>query len=110
MGMTSKERVMTAFNHQEADRVPVWLGASPEFRTLIRNQLGLGDDESLSVYLRDDFRRVFARYTGPEERSPGANLTFPDATCRTPFDVQRLWLWDATESPAGEHRNRQRDS
>jgi uroporphyrinogen-III decarboxylase len=89
MSITSKERVLTAFNLEQPDRVPTWLGASPEFRDLARKHLGLEDDESLSVYLRDDFRRVFARYAGPEERSPGANLTYPDATYRTPFDVQR---------------------
>jgi len=89
MGITSKERVLTAFNLEQPDRVPAWLGASPEFRDLARKHLGLEDDESLSVYLRDDFRRVFARYAGPEERSPGANLTYQDATYRTPFDVQR---------------------
>ena len=65
------------------------MGASPEFRALMLRHLGLEDDESLYVYLRDDFRRVFARYEGPVERSPLGNLTYPDATYRTPFDVQR---------------------
>jgi uroporphyrinogen decarboxylase len=89
MSLTSRERVLTAFNFEQPDRVPVWMGASPEFRDLARRHLGLENDESLSVYLRDDFRRVSARYAGPEERSPRANLTYPDATYRTPFDVQR---------------------
>ena len=89
MSMTSKERVLTAFNFDEPDRVPAWMGASPEFRDLARKHLGLEDDESLSVYLQDDFRRVFARYAGPAERSPTAKLTYPDATYRTPFNVQR---------------------
>src|SRR5664279_5273946 len=89
MGMTSRERVMAAFDHNVPDRMPVWLGASPEFRCLMMDQLGLKDDESLSVYIGDDFRRVFARYAGPEQRSPSAGLTFSDATYRTPFNVQR---------------------
>jgi uroporphyrinogen decarboxylase len=89
MDMTSKERVLTAFDLQQPDRVPAWLGASPEFRNLMISHLGLRDDESLSVYLGDDFRRVFARYSGPEERSPSSNLSYADATYRTPFDVQR---------------------
>lgn len=89
MDLTSKERVLAAFNLEEPDRVPAWLGASPEFRGLMINHLGLGDDESLSVYLRDDFRRVFTRYAGPDDRNPTANLSYPDATYRTPFDVQR---------------------
>ena len=29
--MNSKERVITCFNHNEADRIPMWCGASPEF-------------------------------------------------------------------------------
>ena len=29
--MTSRERVLAAFRHEEPDRVPRWCGASPEF-------------------------------------------------------------------------------
>ena len=86
--MTSRERVLTAFAHQEPDHVPAWLGASPEFRQLAREHLGLPDDDSLSDYLGDDFRRVFARYAGPEEFGPYSNLQ-PGATYRTPFGVER---------------------
>jgi uroporphyrinogen-III decarboxylase len=86
--MSSKERVMAAFDHQEADRVPAWLGASPEFRELLIKRLDLADDEALSVYLGDDFRRVYATYAGPDEFSPDQNLS-PGATYRTPFGVER---------------------
>jgi uroporphyrinogen decarboxylase len=86
--MTSRERVVAAFNHTEPDRVPAWLGASPEFRELARQRLGLSDDESLSVRLGDDFRRVSARYAGPPQADPYLNLT-PGATYRTPFGVER---------------------
>ncbi len=86
--MTSKERVLAAFKHVEGDRVPAWLGASPEFRELAMRHLGLEDDESLSVRLGDDFRRVLARYAGPEEFGPFSNLQ-PGATYRTPFGVER---------------------
>jgi len=89
MAMTSKERVSTAFNFEEPDHVPCWLGASPEFRDLMRVQLGIPDDESLSVWVGDDFRRVFASYAGPKELAPTTNLKFPDATYRTPFGVER---------------------
>jgi uroporphyrinogen decarboxylase len=47
------------------------------------------DDEALSLRLGDDFRRVFARYAGPPERSPGSCFTHPEATSRTPFGVER---------------------
>jgi uroporphyrinogen decarboxylase len=87
--MTSRERVLAAFAHKEADRVPCWLGASPEFRELARKRLGLATDEALSVYLGDDFRRVYAKYAGPDEHSPSACLHYPQATYRTPFGVER---------------------
>ncbi len=86
--MTSKERVMAAFDHEEPDHVPAWLGASPEFRKLLVERLGLADDEALSVYLGDDFRRVQATYAGPKEFSPDQNLS-PGSTYRTPFGVER---------------------
>jgi uroporphyrinogen-III decarboxylase len=89
MTMTSKERVMTAFAFEEPDHVPAWMGASPEFRAMMQEHLGLPDDESLSVQIGDDFRRVFARYAGPPGKAPTANLTYPDATYRTPFGVER---------------------
>jgi uroporphyrinogen decarboxylase len=88
MEMTSKERVMAAFEHVEPDRTPAWLGASPEFREMLRNHLGLEDHESVSIYIGDDFRRVYARYAGPPEFSPDHDL-MPGSTYRTPFGVER---------------------
>ena len=88
--MTSRQRVRTAFDHREPDRVPAWCGASPEFRAMARERLGLGDnDEALSLHLGDDFRRVFTRYAGPPERSPSSCFIHPSATSRTPFGVER---------------------
>ena len=63
--MTSRERVLAAFDHVEPDIVPRWCGASPEFLAKARRQLNLPDDESFFVRIGDDFRRVFARYVGP---------------------------------------------
>ena len=83
--MTSRERVSYAFGHTEGDRVPAWCGASVEFWAAARAQLGL-DDEELRTRLGDDFRRVSARYVGPEfHRS--ANATY-----RTPFGVERTGM------------------
>jgi len=80
--MTSRDRVLTAFAHQEPDRVPAWCGASEEFWAKAKGELGL-DDEGLRLRFADDFRRVFARYVGPPiELSPGV-------TSRTPFGVER---------------------
>ena len=86
--MTSKERVLAAFDHVEADRVPAWLGASPEFITLAVQHLGLPDEEHLRVRVGDDLRRVYATYVGPEYAAPLFDL-LPGATYRTPFGVQR---------------------
>ena len=86
--MTSRERVLAAFAFEEPDRVPAWLGAAPETRRLMTDHLGLENDEALSVYLGDDFRRVYATYAGPIEFGPVANLS-PGSTYRTPFGVER---------------------
>jgi uroporphyrinogen-III decarboxylase len=86
--MNSRARVLAAFDHTEPDRVPVWLGASPGFRERARQALGLPDDESLSLHVGDDFRRVYARYAGPEQAAPYANLP-PGATYRSPFGILR---------------------
>lgn len=87
--LTSRERVFEAFAFRESDRVPLWVGMSPEFRELAKARLGLPDDEALSVFLGDDFRRVYARYAGPDNRSPSASFAHPGATSRTPFGVER---------------------
>ena len=87
--LTSRQRVLTAFAHQEPDHVPCWLGASPEWKELARKHLALADDESLLSHLGDDFRRVHSRYAGPSDTHPTANLSHPDATYRTPFGVER---------------------
>src|ERR1039458_1434781 len=80
--MTSKERVMTAFEHHPPDRVPAWCGSSPEFWQKAKRAMGL-DDEALRVRMGDDFRRVFAVYAGP------AFPVSPGATSRTIFGVER---------------------
>ncbi len=86
--MNSRERVLAAFNHQQPDRVPVWLGASPGFRQKAIAHLGLADDESLSRYVGDDFRRVFSQFVGPDAANPYSHLP-PGATFRSPFGILR---------------------
>jgi len=76
--MTSKERVLTAFEHKEPDRVPLWYGASEALtRGLIRT-CGVADEEALMQRLHIDFRRVHERYVGPElpENPDGTRRTF----------------------------------
>jgi len=84
--LTSKERVMAAFAHEQGDRVPAWCGASDEFWAKAKRELGL-DDEGLRVRLGDDFRRVYARYLGPE-----LPLEHPEAVSRTVFGIERRGL------------------
>lgn len=86
--MNSKERVRMAFNHQEADRVPAWLGMSPAFQRKAKQHLHLADDESLAQYVGDDFRRVIVPYGGPEEFAPYTDLP-PGATYRSVFGILR---------------------
>jgi len=81
--MTPRERVLTAFDHAEPDRVPRWCGASVEFWAKAKAALGL-DDEALRVRFGDDFRRIFAVDTGND-----APFTHPEATSRTVFGIER---------------------
>lgn len=80
--MNSRERVLGVFAHAAVDRVPCWCGMSDEFRSKAKRELGV-DDEGLLIRFRDDFRRVFGEYVGPEfALSEGANS-------RTIFGVER---------------------
>ncbi len=81
--MTPRERVMTAFEHRQPDRVPMWCGASIEFWAKAKNELGL-DDEALSVRFHDDFRRVMAWYAGPK-----LTPQIPGATSRNVWGIDR---------------------
>ncbi len=85
--MNSKERVLTTFEHEEPDRVPIWCGSSPEFWSKAKRILGL-DDEGLRRRIGDDFRRVYARYVGPD-----LNPRIPGAKFRTVFGVERSSLY-----------------
>ncbi|MCC6127113.1 MAG: hypothetical protein IT426_19300 [Pirellulales bacterium] len=84
--MNSRERVFAAFAHEEPDRVPRWCGASPEFLTKALRALELSDEESFQARIGDDFRRVSARYAGPEF------ALSPAATSRSVFGVERHGL------------------
>ena len=64
MPMTSRERVLATFAHEEPDRVPLWFGASYEFWQNAQDTLAL-DDEGLKRKLGDDFRPVHAQDVGP---------------------------------------------
>ena len=84
--MNSRERVLAVFEHDLPDKVPCWCGASVEFWAKAKKELGL-DDEGLSLRFRDDFRRVFAEYTGPE-----FPLEHENTKCRTIFGIERAGI------------------
>ncbi len=81
--MNSRERVKAVFENKPVDRPPCWCGASGEFWEKAKIETGLGDEELLQR-LGDDFRRVFAEYTGPV-----VPLKYRNATYRTVFGVER---------------------
>ena len=71
--MTSRERVLAVFRKEIPDRIPVWCGASPEFIAKSAKYLGVNSEEEVLVRFRDDFRRVYSRYAGPEKFDPVKN-------------------------------------
>lgn len=81
--MNSRDRVLCTFAHEEPDAVPRWCGASPEFWEKAKRELGIAEDEALRIRLGDDFRRVFARYRGPDVALDEG------VTYRTVFGIQR---------------------
>ncbi|MBW8042366.1 MAG: hypothetical protein FVQ85_20545 [Planctomycetes bacterium] len=85
MRLTSRERVLAAFAHEEPDLVPCWCGASDDFWTKAKRELNL-DDEGLRLRFGDDFRRVYAEYNGPEFVLSEAAIS------RTVFGVERRGL------------------
>jgi uroporphyrinogen decarboxylase len=66
--MTSKERVLTTFANQEADRVPINYSANGGIDKRLKEHFGLkaDDGEGLLQAIGVDFRGVGARYTGPK--------------------------------------------
>jgi uroporphyrinogen decarboxylase len=80
--MTPRERVMSAFAHEEPDRVPCWCGASPGFLEKATRSLGM-DEEGFRRRIGDDFRRVAAPWVDPDP------LLSAGATWRSPFGVER---------------------
>jgi len=83
--MIPRERVLTTFEHDEPDRVPIWCGCSVEFWEKAKKQLGV-DDEGQRERFGDDFRRVFAEYAGPKFKLDEG------VTSRTIFGIERKGL------------------
>ncbi len=70
--MTSRERVLSAFERNGYDRIPVKHEGTPEINQMIMDHYGLSNMEQLLRVVGDDFRYAEPEYIGPELR------TFPD--------------------------------
>lgn len=74
----SKERVMSVFNHQIPDRIPIDFSANPGIETRLMNYFGLkaGEYEKLLDILGVDFRDVSMKYKGPglHKEIPGMRI------------------------------------
>jgi uroporphyrinogen decarboxylase len=76
--MTSRERVLAAFDHERPDRVPLWFGASAGLARKLCETLGTADAEELDRRLHIDFRRIRQEYIGPSlpTQSNGNTVSF----------------------------------
>lgn len=65
--MTSKERVLTAFFHQEPDRIPINYSLRNGIAMKLKQHFGLAenDNDGLMDTLGVDFREIGLTYTGP---------------------------------------------
>lgn len=64
--MTSKQRVLKTFNHENPDRVPINYHSNPGVDARLREYLGIAQGDHIGLYhaLGVDFRGVGAPYTG----------------------------------------------
>lgn len=85
--MTSRERVLKAMTHLEPDCVPMWCGMSPEFLEKAKKHMNTSSEEAVLVRFHDDFRRVHARYQGPDHLNPA--LLEKQGLNRSVFNVDR---------------------
>ena len=100
--MTSKERVLTAFAHQEPDRVPVNYVANLEIDLGLKEHFGLARDdrEGLLRALGVDLRSVRAPYVGPKLHKDPPGVVVDE------WGIHRRWVehgtggyWDYCDWP-----------
>ena len=83
--MNSRERVLTALDHREPDRVPIDFWATSEIKTGLLEHFGLPDEEALLQKLEVDFRYIEGpRYIGPEP------ARYPDGSVEDFWGVPRV--------------------
>ena len=72
--MNSRERVHSALNHEQPDRVPFLYRDVPEVSERLIRDLGLKNREELLRFLDIDFRWIEPRYVGPPLDDPENNI------------------------------------
>jgi uroporphyrinogen decarboxylase len=72
--VTSRERVISAYERRGFDRIPIKHEGTPEINKMMMEHFGLSNMEQLLRVVGDDFRYVEPAYCGPELR------TFPDGS------------------------------
>ena len=101
--LTSKERVMRVFAHQEPDRVPINYFANPGIDAKLKKYFGLAkdDNEGLREILGVDFRGVGAPYKGPRLHRPVEGRSVDPL-----WGIRRRWIehetggyWDYCDFP-----------
>ena len=105
--MTSRDRVIAAFNSQVPDRVPINYLANPGIDARLKQHFGLSssDDEGLLQALSVDFRLLEVPYKGPRLHAdiPERGISVDD------WGIHRRWIehgtggyWDFCEFPLRE--------
>ncbi len=92
--MTSRDRVLCAFEHVKADRVPVDYQANPGIDRRLKKHFRLAEDdnEGLLQALGVDFRAIGAPYCGPTLHDP-----LPDRQVDPLWGIHTRWI----EHPSG---------
>lgn len=73
--MPSYERVISAINYTQPDRVPIDYYATPEFHAKLKEHLEIDEDELLLRKLGVDIRRVQPRFVGPKDMIGAPGVT-----------------------------------
>jgi len=104
--MLAKERVLTAFAHQQPDRVPVDYGSNAGLDARLKQhfKLAANDDEGLRQALGVDFRMVGPPYTGPR-----LHAEVPDRHVDPCWGTRTRWIehdsggyWDYCDFPLAD--------
>ena len=65
--MTPRQRVKTALDHKNPDRVPIGYSSTPEAKENLKKYLNITEDNKLLKRLGVDCRMVFPDYIGPKD-------------------------------------------